>query len=220
MHNGSLNDALHVSWLMANTDGSYVTFPAVPGVPGWPSTGVINELGLNPPELVDIYHTPGAKLLFLHEYGTIDDYPWQYVDGYNNSTKPVYICVGMVDALMDAKFAKVQRLLETGFEAALPYRVDVINTVTLGDDTVNLGPANASIPCTGILREFSAMNRRPAGERGNVVWGWEMPDTIIDALLISIHGQETTGKKDRTLKNFRKAMQVVWCDTKACVDAV
>ncbi|KAI9034512.1 hypothetical protein DFJ74DRAFT_649757 [Hyaloraphidium curvatum] len=217
-HNGSLNDALHVSWLMANKDGSFVTFPPVPGVSGWPSTGVINELGLNPPALVDAYHTPGAKLLFLHEYGTMNSYAWQYVAGYNKDTQPIFICVGMVDPLMNVKFAKVKQLLESGFESALPYRVEVINTVTgLGNDTVSFGPAVVDVPCTGILREYSAMNRRPAGQRGNVNWAWEQPDTIINVLLDAINAEQTTGRKSSLVKKYEKAMQVVWCGTEKCV---
>ena len=82
----------------------------------------------------------------------------------------------------------------------------------------DFGPANASIPCSGILREYSAINRKPESERGDTNWAWEMPDTIISSVLDSIHEAEMTGKKGASLEAYEKAMRVVWCDTKECVD--
>jgi hypothetical protein len=128
--------------------------------------------GLNPPALVKIYHTPGANLLFLHEYGdTNTSYNWFSANGCNAASKPLYICVAALDPNYSSKFSAIKRVLEKGFNntPGFPCKLQVVDAKPYG------GPADPAVPCTGILREYHDPALVGGDTSGAPNWAWEMP---------------------------------------------
>jgi hypothetical protein len=185
-HGYDICAALHTSWAMPAINPTYMPY----------------GFGFNPPDLVDIYHTPGVTMLFLHEYGdTNSSYIWYPADGCND-TKPVYICVGGIDPYYRNKFNAIKAILENdlGNTIQMPCKLEVI------DSNPYAQIQNASIPCTGILREYNNPSV-VGGVPGAPNWAWEMPLFVTRAIMLA-----TQVEPNGTFVNaFRAAINTALC---------
>lgn len=175
----------------------------------WLSTNKLNQLGryglgFNPPALVDIFHTPGANLLFLHEYGdTNASYDWFSADGCNASSKPLYICLAAIDPYYANKFSAIKTTLEGEFSntAGFPCKLEVI------DSTLYSQSQDPTIPCTGILREYNNPAKVGGDISGAPNWAWEMPAFMTRAVQLA-----TQVEPHGVIVNaFRRAISIALC---------
>lgn len=170
-------------------------------------TGYRYGLGLNPPALVNIYHTPGTTMLFLHEYGkTNASYNWYPASGCNNADKPIYMCVAGLDPSYSSKFSAIKSILEQVSNTdEFPCKVEVIDAVPYAQDQ------DPMIPCTGILREYNDPGRTDMRHGGNSEgapnWAWEMPDFMNRAVMLATE----TDPGGTLVKAFEEAIDVALC---------
>ena len=103
--------------------------------------------GLNPPALVNIYHTHNTTMLFLHEYGDTDEYNWFAANGCTTQ-KPLHMCIAAIDPDYRHKFQAIKVILEQAFSYTswFPCKLEVIDSMLIEAD------ATPDIPCSGILR--------------------------------------------------------------------
>jgi hypothetical protein len=166
-------------------------------------------LGLNPPALVDIYHTPDTTMLFLHEYGkTNASYNWYPSSGCNNADKPIYMCVAGIDPSYSSKFSAIKSILEPVSNTDdFPCKLEVIDAVPYAQDQ------DPNIPCTGLLREYNDPERtdmRHGGDysSGAPNWAWEMPDFMTRAVMLATE----TDPSGVLVSAFEEAIDVALCE--------
>lgn len=161
-------------------------------------------LGFNPPALVDIYHTPGSNLLFLHEYGdTNSSYNWFSADGCNATSKPLYMCLAGIDPDYTNKFSAIKTILEKRISntPGFPCKLEVINSMPYSQDQ------NPAIPCTGILREYNDPAKVGGDPWSAPNWAWEMPAFMTRAIQIA-----TQVEPQGVIVNaFREAINIALC---------
>jgi hypothetical protein len=180
--------ALHISWY----------FPAI-----HPTVAPYGT-GFNPPGLVDIYHTPGTTMIFLHEYGDSNtDYNWFGSDGCNATSKPMYMCLAGLDPDYDNKFKVIKPLLEQAFTntPSFPCILEVIDANQYAQD------ASADIPCTGILREYNDPAKVRGDTSGAPNWAWEMTGFTTRAIQLA----SEVDPQGELISAFRTAINIALC---------
>lgn len=202
VHGFSTCAALHVSWFLPQLDWKYpATDPNIYAQLGF---------GFNPPDLVDIFHTPDTNMLFLHEYGdTNKSYNWWAADGCNMDTKPLYICLAGLDPDYDAKFLATKLAFEQGFNKnpTFPCRVEVHDANQFSKEQ------NASIPCSGLLLAASRENTDASVTGGDLNgapnWTWEMPAFVTEAVSLA----SEIDPAGRLVGAFKQAINIALCKT-------
>ncbi|KAJ5726213.1 uncharacterized protein N7483_007570 [Penicillium malachiteum] len=128
-------------------------------------------LGFNPPALVDIFHTPGANLLLLHEYGDTNASYDSFSAAGCNASKPLYMCVAAIDPSYTNKFAAIKQVLEGGISntPGFPCKLQVVDSMPYAQNE------DTAIPCTGILREYNDPAKLGGDPSGAPNRAWEMP---------------------------------------------
>jgi hypothetical protein len=170
-------------------------------MPALHPTIALYGLGFNPPALVDIYHTPGTTMLFLHEYGdTNADYSWFSVNG---TSKPMYMCVAGLDPDYTNKFKAIKSTLEQAFSntAAFPCSLEVIDAKQYAQD------ADPAIPCTGILREYNDPAKVGGDVSGAPNWAWEMTAFTTRAMQLA----SEVDPQGVFVNAFRTAINIALC---------
>jgi hypothetical protein len=166
---------------------------------------------------VDIYHTPGTTMLFLHEYGdTNKSYNWFAADGCNASSKPLYMCVAGIDPDYANKFSAIKTVLEEGVSntPGFPCKLEVIDAKPYAQDQ------DPAIPCTGILREYNNPAKFGGDPSGAPNWAWEMPPFMTRAVQLA----SEVDPKGELANAFRTAINIALCkefgdaDGKGCAD--
>lgn len=187
-HNYDICEATHISWY----------FPALhPTIAPY-------GYGFNPPDLVDIYHTPDTNMLFVHEYGnTNSSYNWFSADGCYPNSKPFYMCVAAIDPDYSSKFTAIKSILEQEFSNTpwFPCNLEVIDALPYSEDQ------NPEIPCTGILREYNDPARAGGDISGAPNWAWEMPVFQTRAIQLATE-VEPYGA---FVNAFRRAIDIALC---------
>ncbi|KAI5461830.1 hypothetical protein BGZ63DRAFT_444589 [Mariannaea sp. PMI_226] len=187
-HDYDICTMIHIPWLL----------------PALHPTNTPYGLGLNPPALVDIFHTPGSNLLFLHEYGdTNSSYNWFSADGCDATSKPLYICLAAIDPDYTNKFSAIKRTLENGISntPGFPCRLEVVDSMPYA------GNQDPAIPCTGILREYNDPAKVGGDPSGAPNWAWEMPEFMTRAIQLA-----TQVEPEGVIVNaFRTAINIALC---------
>jgi hypothetical protein len=197
-HDYDICTALHISWYM----------------PALHPTVAPYGLGFNPPALVDIYHTPGTTMLFLHEYGdTNSSYNWFSADGCNATSKPMYMCIAGLDPDYANKFRAIKTTLEQAFSntASFPCNLEVIDATPYAQD------ADPTIPCTGILREYNDPAKVGGDTSGAPNWAWEMTAFTTRAIQLA----SEVDPQGVLVNAFRTAIDIALCkqfDGSGCLD--
>src|SRR5271163_2490926 len=187
-HDYNVCTAFHISWYMPPLHPTYAPY----------------GLGFNPPALVDIFHTPGTNLLFLHEYGdTNTSYNWFSANGCNATSKPLYMCIGAIDPNYTNKFKAIKSTIEQGFKNSkwFPCNLEVIDTTPYAE------AADPEIPCTGILREYNDPAKVGGDPSGAPNWAWEMPAFMTRAIQLASNIEP----QGDFVNAFRTAINIALC---------
>ena len=187
-HDYDICTALHISWYM----------------PALHPTVSPYGLGFNPPELVNIYHTPGTTMLFLHEYGdTNASYNWFSANGCSATSKPMYMCIAGLDPDYANKFKVIKALLEPAFSntASFPCNLEIIDANQYAQD------ADPEIPCTGILREYNDPAKVAGDTSGAPNWAWEMTGFTTRAIQMA----SEVDPQGALVSAFRTAINIALC---------
>jgi len=187
-HNYDICTALHISWYL----------------PALHPTVAPYGLGFNPPALVDIYHTPGTTMLFLHEYGdTSADYDWFDPIGCNATSKPMYMCIAGIDPDYANKFQAIKSMLEQAFSntASFPCNLEVIDAKQYAQ------AADPNIPCTGILREYNDPAKVGGDPSAAPNWAWEMTGFTTRAIQLATE----VDPQGELVNAFRTAINIALC---------
>ena len=188
-HDYNVCSAFHISWY----------FPSL-----LPTTFAPYGLGFNPPALVDIYHTPGTTMLFLHEYGdTNSSYNWFSANGCNATSTPLYMCIGALDPNYTSKFKAIKSILEKAFSNTpwFPCNLEVVDTLPYAQD------ATPDIPCTGILREYNDPAKVGGDTSGAPNWAWEMTPFMTRAIQLAAKLEP----RGAFVNAFRTAIDIALC---------
>ncbi|KYK58749.1 hypothetical protein DCS_05767 [Drechmeria coniospora] len=189
-HDYSQCNAFHISWYMPQLHPTYAPY----------------GIGFNPPALVDIFHTPDTHMIFLHEYGSTNEtYNWFPANGCNATSAPLYMCLAGIDPDYDSKFAAIKRTLETAFSLApgFPCKLEVINTMPYSQ------PQDASVPCTGILREYNDPAKVGGDAKAASNWAWEMPGFMTQAIQLATE----VDPNGPLVAAFGRAINIALCQT-------
>lgn len=203
-HQYSICNALHISWSLPPP----VSSPRITDV----------GLGFNPPALVDIYHTPGTTMLFLHEYGDTNvSYNWFGAAGCNFDSKPLYMCIAGLDPNYAAKFAAIKATLEAGAQDSpwFPCKLEVVDM----SPAVYGEAARPDVPCTGILRESNDPEKYGLDDSGSPNWAWEMTPFQTRAVQLATEVEP----EGAFVQAFETAIDIALCKTfcegqMACAD--
>lgn len=153
---------------------------------------------------MDIFHTPGTNLLFLHEYGdTNATYNWYSADGCNATSKSLYMCLAGIDPDYANKFSAIKSILERELSntPGFPCKLEVVDSMPYSQDQ------DPAIPCTGILREYNDPAKVGGDSSGAPNWAWEMPGFMTRAVQLATE-MEPQGA---IVNAFRKAINVALC---------
>lgn len=113
----------------------------------------------------------------------------------------MYMCLAALDPNYDSKFPAIKAILEKGISntPSFPCRLEVIDTMPYAE------AQDASIPCSGILREYNDPAKVGGDTSGAPNWAWEMPVFMTQAILLA-----TQVEPDGAVVNaFRAAINIV-----------